>query len=70
VSEDWTKEGGRYIPGPEPWLNNQRWEACPKPARAVGPAVEMHPAYSLKGDDSLAALEADTERLRKGASRG
>ncbi len=25
-SEQWTKEGGRYIPNPATWLNGNRWE--------------------------------------------
>jgi len=25
-SEDWLKEGGRYIPMPTTWLNQRRWE--------------------------------------------
>jgi DNA-binding transcriptional MocR family regulator len=25
VSEDWTKEGGRYIPNAATWLNGERW---------------------------------------------
>jgi hypothetical protein len=25
-SEDWTKEGGKYIPHPTTWLNQKRWE--------------------------------------------
>lgn len=25
-SEDWTKEGGRFIPHPATWLNQKRWE--------------------------------------------
>ncbi len=26
VSEDWTKENGRYIPNPSTWLNQGRWD--------------------------------------------
>jgi hypothetical protein len=28
-SESWQKEGGRFIPMPMTWLNQQRWEADP-----------------------------------------
>ena len=24
-SEEWTKDGGRYIPKPEDWINDERW---------------------------------------------
>lgn len=27
VSEDWTKENGKFIPAPMTWLNQERWEA-------------------------------------------
>jgi len=35
VSDDWTKEGGRYIPHPSTWINGEQWlnrpvEAAPK----------------------------------------
>ena len=26
ASEQWTREGGRYIPNPATWLNGGRWE--------------------------------------------
>jgi hypothetical protein len=26
ASQDWLKQGGQYIPGPEPWLNDTPWE--------------------------------------------
>lgn len=32
VSEDWTKEGGRYIPNASTWLNGERWTDELKPA--------------------------------------
>ena len=30
-SEDWTREGGRFIPYPATWLNGRRWEDEPGP---------------------------------------
>ena len=35
-SEQWTKEGGRYIPNPATWLNQGRWEDELEPARGNG----------------------------------
>lgn len=32
VSEDWTKDGGRYIPNAATWLNGERWTDVLKPA--------------------------------------
>ena len=33
ASEQWTKEGGRYIPNPATWLNQGRWEDELAPAK-------------------------------------
>jgi hypothetical protein len=32
ISEDWTKDGGRYIPNAATWLNGERWHDVLKPA--------------------------------------
>jgi hypothetical protein len=32
VSEDWTKDGGRYVPNAATWLNGERWHDELKPA--------------------------------------
>lgn len=35
LSEDWTKDDSKYIPGPKPWLNQRVYEAAhPPPARS------------------------------------
>lgn len=34
VSEDWTKDGGRYIPNAATWLNGERWHDVLKQAGA------------------------------------
>jgi DNA-binding transcriptional ArsR family regulator len=34
ISEDWTKDGGRYIPNAATWLNGERWHDVLKPAGA------------------------------------
>lgn len=46
-SEDWTKEGGEYIPAPLVWLNQERWQAAPAvsaPATVLSDAAEKHKA--------------------------
>jgi hypothetical protein len=35
TSEDWTKEGGKYIPHPATWLNRKGWEDEFKPANPL-----------------------------------
>ena len=42
TSEQWTKEGGRYIPNPATWLNQGRWEDELPTGRADG--VQRHDA--------------------------
>lgn len=32
ISEDWTKDGGRYVPNAATWLNGERWHDELKPA--------------------------------------
>ena len=49
-SEQWTKEGGRYIPNPATWLNQGRWEDELPAARGDG--------YQ-KHDQELSAEMAD-----------
>jgi len=34
ISEDWTKDGGRYIPNATTWLNGERWHDVLKPPGA------------------------------------
>lgn len=35
LSEDWTKDGGKFIPHPASWLNAKRWEDEVTPAPTV-----------------------------------
>ena len=44
-SEQWTREGGRYIPLPATWLNGRRWEdeiTSPAPSSAPAPTRVMN----------------------------
>lgn len=41
ASEEWAKDGGKFIPGPHPWLNDQAWEAEPKPKRRLLTGAEI-----------------------------
>lgn len=38
-SEEWTKDGGRFVPYPSTWLNGRRWEdeVPPPPGEAEPP---------------------------------
>lgn len=37
ASRDWTKDGGQFMPGPEPWLNDESWEV---PLSSLAPEGE------------------------------
>lgn len=45
-SDQWTREGGRYIPNPATWLNQGRWqdEVSPPAAAKPGQNVQRHDA--------------------------
>ena len=59
-SEDWRKEGGKYIPYPASWLNGQRWEdetvvESTRPARRECPHTP--PCHSPVWCDVVSAKE-------------
>lgn len=38
-SDDWTKDGGQYIPHPASWLNGRRWEDSFEETQSVDPKI-------------------------------
>jgi hypothetical protein len=40
VSHEWTREGGAYLAGVEPWLFRGKYEACPLPASNTRPVSD------------------------------
>ena len=56
-SQDWKKEGGRYIPAPDKWLRERRWNSVPIP---VGTEEQFSP-----GQAELDAVRQMAERKRK-----
>lgn len=49
VSDQWKREGGRFIPNPATWLNQGRWDDEPMPAAQPGyqaPINQAMPAHS------------------------
>ena len=53
LSAQWTSDGGRYIPYPATWLNQQRWED------------ELAPANSVPTGASGALGKAELENIRR-----
>jgi len=47
ASEDWMKDGGKFVPHPATWLNAKRWEDEVKPA---GQAISKHSGFSGQRD--------------------
>lgn len=54
-SEQWTKDGGQYMPGPLPWLNDEAWEAVDG----------LEPAGGI---DDIVGADPDSEAARLAAS--
>ena len=52
-SEDWTKDGGRYIPYPATWLNQRQWENATR--------IEVVPAAPTGPDPALEKIKRDSE---------
>lgn len=54
ASNDWQKEGGRYIPYPASWLRALGWEDCTGPVLAAVPRGPDPALAKLKADSALA----------------
>ena len=65
-SDQWTRDGGQYIPHPATWLNGERWkDETVVPARASPPAViaqrYMQRDYSGEQEDAMRRMLAVAE---------
>ena len=76
ASDEWSRDGGRYIPHPATWLNGKRWEDEVKPKADVprqAPApIRVMPAnnfeqrdYSSVDDDLMAQLARDMAEFKR-----
>jgi len=62
TSEQWSKDGGQFIPHPSTWLNEQRW-FDEKPGAGSSPVVQFDSAaYEAKRKAEAAAAR---ERMRR-----
>lgn len=48
-SEEWTRDGGRFIPYPSTWLNGRRWEDELTPAPVSNPDTPAQPRQEAWG---------------------
>jgi hypothetical protein len=58
LSSQWLRDGGRYIPNPATWLNQQRWDDDPEPE------------VPQLSDKSIASIRATREFLGADDDRG
>ena len=65
-SDQWTKEGGQFIPLPATWLNNKRWEDDILPSgRKKIPAQDFSQRdYSGVQDEMMKSLAKEIEAMR------
>lgn len=75
VSDDWQRDGGRFIPYPATWLNNQRWQDEVKPASKTSTSKPVKQViaqdyeqrdYSQVQNDIEAAMRRDMELYLRG----
>lgn len=68
ASDQWTRDGERYIPHPTTWLNGERWNDEPPAPRPAAPQVIGKPvaaqqysqrSYAQENDDELPSWFAD-----------
>lgn len=69
-SEQWTKDGGQYIPHPSTWINQRRWEDETLPAHVKVLPAQAFPQrdYSGVDDELLNDLARDMAEFKKGAA--
>lgn len=70
LTEDWTKEGGKFIPYPATWLNDGRWtdeqpKAMPAGAVATVPGRQERDPELVKRDMDSRAAAPIPENLRE-----
>ena len=66
-SDQWSKDGGQFIPLPATWLNNKRWEDDVLPStRKIVPAQDFPQRdYSGVQDEMMDALSKEIAAMRK-----
>jgi hypothetical protein len=64
ISGDWTRDGGRYIPGIHRWIKNKQWKNLPDPA-CTDPIQRQMSAQERKNKSYLEAFEF-TKSIAKG----
>ena len=63
-SDEWTRDGGRYIPYPATWLNGRRWEdEIPVSKPVVKPAAKAFPVQDFEQRDYSSEQDDWTNRL-------
>lgn len=58
VSEDWTKDGGKYVMAMSRWVNGRYWESPPRPAN-----VSPFPGHTIVRGKDIGYSNEDLDRL-------
>jgi hypothetical protein len=71
-SDQWTKDGGQYIPHPSTWIHQRRWEDEMKPVAVIRPVISQQYEqrdYSSVQDEILSEQQREIEeKLRRKAA--
>ena len=66
TSEDWTKEGGRFIPHPKTWLNQGRWDDEPTEQMHQGSLLSERTRGNADAARSFVERMHDRDRGQRG----
>jgi uncharacterized protein YdaU (DUF1376 family) len=67
-SDQWTKDGGQFIPHPATWINQGRWDdvhAAPMPQSAQGQPQAEKPRGTWDIEKQLEVLRSERDRLNR-----
>lgn len=70
-SDQWTKDGGQYIPHPSTWIHQRRWEDEMKPVAVIRPISQQYEQrdYSSVQDEIISEQQREIEeKLRRKAA--
>jgi hypothetical protein len=68
--DQWTKDGGQFIPHPATWLNQERWTDEELKGETNGPQARNGHASAAPSKTSARAAEATRHRYRDGSNPG
>ena len=68
-SDQWTRDGGRFIPHPSTWLNGRRWEdeqqIAPPPTAPIRQTTRSRTFAEIEAEALTPLTDAEHERLKR-----